>query len=318
MATVFRLRYIYAGSRLIFVEQPDSDKYRIVHSDLVLGQSLVGFISPGCQFSGSSTGITFGSATETQTFSNPLFAEMQGRILIPHTAIGYAHISRFVSVSGGLALDHAAGPLNTESKLAEAQNKLTTPSTAELINTRTKLTGAKEKILAEQKNKTFETSDPKFNGSSTGAAFGHGAAGIKVDDSVFDGSASGTRFKHTADATVDLPPAPTIRAGRYTGKHNLDITDPSEMPLFRFNIAVSYVQNFLTFTATSLESDGSGVITAWEEYPWYGSGIAEVFYEDEWYVGMMTDDYEFTVVSDTTVTAEEYAAFMAWFEPVTP
>lgn len=236
MATVLRLRYIYAGSRLIFVEQPDSEKYGIAHSDLVLGQSLVGFISPDSRFSGSQTGITLGSTTGTRTYEDPRFAEMQGKILLPHTAIGYAHISRFGSVSGGVALNHTAEPLNTETKLGEVKDKLTTPSTAEVIKTGTQLTGAKNRILAGQQNGTIKTPAAKIGGISTGAAFGQSNTTFKTEDNAFGGSVTGVAMSHTADAYVEQPIM--IPAGEYTGRTNIDV---SSLSSFSLDINLTYV-----------------------------------------------------------------------------
>lgn len=317
MATVFRLRYIYAGSRLIFVEQPDSDKYRIVHSDLVLGQSLVGFISPDSRFSGSQTGITLGSATETRTYEDPLFAEMQGRILIPHTAIGYAHISRFVSVSRGLALNHAAGPLNTETKLAEVKDKLTTPSTAELINTRTKLTGAKEKILAEQKNKTFETSDPKFSGSSTGAAFGQSNATFKTEDNAFGGSATGVTMSHTADAYVEQPIM--IPAGEYTGRTNIDVSSLSSFSLdINLTYAIGY-DNPITRHAFHVEfwayPNYAGMSAQWGEGEEDYDTLAMIFPGGS-DMDVYTNTDTFTVDNNTAVSQTILNNFYRCFQSV--
>ena len=322
MATVFRLRYIYAGSRLIFVEQPDSDKYRIVHSDLVLGQSLVGFISPDSRFSGSQTGIKLGSATETQTYEDPRFAEMQGKILLPHTAIGYAHISRFVSVSGGLTLDHAADPLSTETKLGEVKDKLTTPSTAEVIKTGTQLTGAKERILTGQQNKTFKTPAAKIGHSSTGAAFGHGAAGIKVDDILFGGAASGSGIGQTVQGTVTSQY--TIHAGTYASQVSFTTLDD----LFRLmvNGYVVYGEESFPFFGLDivLDSGGGGAtLYTLEDDPddpaSYKLGeTAESSPGVYCWDIMFSDDGTFTLTEDVTLTAERFAIFNRYFKLVTP
>lgn len=317
MATVFRLRYIYAGSRLIFVEQPDSDKYRIVHSDLVLGQSLVGFISSDSQLSEFSTGITFGSATETQTFSDPQFAEMQGRILIPHTATGYAHISRFVSVSRGLALNQAADPLNTETKLGEVKDKLTTPSTAKVIKTGTQLTGAKNRILAGQQNGTIKTPAAKIGGSSTSAAFGQSNATFKTEDNALGGSATDMTMSHTADAYVEQPIM--IPAGEYTGRANIDV---SSLSSFSLDINLTYVigyDNPITRHAFHVEfwayPNYAGMSAQWGEGEEDYDTLAMIFPGGS-DMAVYTNTDTFTVDNNTAVSQAVFDIFYRCFQSV--
>ena len=303
MATELRLRYIYAGSRLIFVEQPDSDKYGIAHSDLVLGQILVGFISPDSRFSGSSTGIKLGSATETQTYEDPRFAEMQGKILTPHTTIGYAYTNRFGSVSEGIALNHTADPLNTESKLGEAQHKLTTPSTAEIINTRTRLADADKKILIGQQNEGIKTPAAKIGGSSTGAAFGQDNAAFKGDSSI-GGSATDMTMPHMADAYVERPTV-EIPAGVYDPR-----TDISTFEALRLDISFSYINDIeQQVNATLIETKYVFVFQAWG---WQ-------IYFDSSPVGLEMGTFFFgcpsiTVTQPATATLEQSQIFNRYFQ----